>query len=72
MNEFQSVISQKQEIQILLISMENVIRCRPMNETEETLQVEIIKSQKPFPSSGYINIRKNNIVSWWLPGDVEE
>ena len=72
MNEFQDVISRKQEIRILMISVENFITCRPINETSENIQVEIIQSQKPFPSSGYINIKKHNIVSWWILSDVEE
>lgn len=72
MSEFQDVISNKQEIGILLISMKSVIACRPINETSESIQIEIIQSQKPFPSSGYINIKKNKIVSWWIPSDVEE
>ena len=72
MSEFQDIISNKQEIRILVIAVESVITCRPINETSENIQVEIIRSQKPFPSSGYINIKKNNIVSWWIPSDVEE
>ena len=72
MNEFQDIISRKQEIRILMISVESVIACRPIKETSENIQVEIITSLKQFPSSGYINIRKNNIVSWWIPEEVEE
>ena len=72
MNEFQDVISRKQEIRILMISVESVIACRPIEETSENIQVEIIRSQKPFPSSGYINIKKHNIVSWWISDEVEE
>ena len=72
MNEFCDIILRKQEIRILVISTESVIACRPINETSENIQVEIIQSQKPFPSSGYINIKKHNIVSWWIPSDVEE
>ena len=71
MSEFQDIISRKQEIGILVIA-ESIITCRPINETSESIQVEIIRSQKPFPSSGYINIRKHNIVSWWILDEVEE
>jgi hypothetical protein len=72
MSEFQDIISNKQEIGILVIAVESVITCRPINETSENIHVEIIRSRKPFPSSGYINIRKHNIVSWWILDEVEE
>ena len=58
MSEFQDIISRKQEIRILMISVENFITCRPINETSENIQVEIIQSQTPFIQPTRIKVKK--------------